>query len=351
MWRLLIVGLAVSAPLSCDPAEEAPPFSEGCTDCIDLRTVVRLDFSSAPTLPSPGGLLAHSPGSGIWTFVDVMVPHEVLVFDSSGAFSRVIGREGTGPGEFEDISAAFFDAADTLWVVSRRGSRIDLYSPELEWTRGMSIMTRISSAVPMSDGRVLAVASAQGRAQLSLILRDGSIEPVLSPTLPPGPPQLFALASDGAERFWVAEPHSYRVWMGALDGDASLLADEPPGWFAEDFSEEIKAEFSGLIDTNGATILSLAFDPETGVIWIVSAVPSSDLEADFLRSVFSEMEAAALKELPAQMVDHVVHGVEAGSGIHHADGRFDYLGLRPGQGLLYEVATDAMVHVLQPFQR
>jgi len=283
--------------------------------------------------------------------VDVVAPDEVLLFDSSGVFSAVVGREGSGPGEFEDISAIFFDAADTLWVVSRRGARIDLFDPELEWARGMPLETRISSAVPMSDGRVLGIASSQGGAQLALITREGAIERVPSPVLPHGPPQLFPLVSDGAERFWVAEPHSYRVWMGTLAGEASLLIDETPGWFVEDYSDEIKTEFSDLIDTEGATILSLSFDPDSGVIWIISGIPSSGLEADFLRSAFSEMDASVLAELPARMIDHVIHGVEVSSGAHYAEGRFDYLGLRPGQNLIYGVTADALVQVVQPFRR
>lgn len=320
----------------------------GCADCVDLEMTAELDFSNAPTLPSAGGLLTRSEVSGAWVFVDRSVPSELLVFDSDGRFSHVVGGEGSGPGEFQRISNALFDSFDTLWVVSRFGRRVDLYDSTYEWVRGMPLESRVMRAVPMADGRVLALTSEGGAPQLSWISRGGVVQPVEHPTLPSVSAELVSLASDGANRFWIAEPHAYRVWQGGVEGEATLLLDGAPAWFGEDFGEEVKEEFGDFLDTGGATIQWLSPGSDGNSVWLLAGVPSSGLEADFLRGVFESQDRGMLEEVPARIIDHVLQRVSTESGESHGQGRFDYISFHPASSILYDVDEEGMVRVLSP---
>lgn len=63
-----------------------------------------------------GGLAIGDGGSG-----------SIRVFDSTGAFTRALGRTGQGPGEFEYLSASWLMTPDTLRIYDSRALRLTTF--------------------------------------------------------------------------------------------------------------------------------------------------------------------------------------------------------------------------------
>lgn len=62
-------------------------------------------------------------------------PMELVWFDSAGAVQLRAGREGAGPGEFEDISRVFLLDGDSVVVADRRLNRLSIFGPDGTFVR------------------------------------------------------------------------------------------------------------------------------------------------------------------------------------------------------------------------
>lgn len=113
------LGFVVSGPLVCQ-TRTVPVRSAS----IDLRIgdqdgeFYELDRISSSVLPLPNG--------------GVLIPQEkegsLREFDAGGKYVRTIGRRGSGPGEFQTISA-LGSFGDTVWVADNLARRITTFSP------------------------------------------------------------------------------------------------------------------------------------------------------------------------------------------------------------------------------
>lgn len=91
-------------------------------------------------------------------------PQESLIrsYDRQGRFLRAIGREGEGPGEFDQLGELGW-RADTLWVQDPGNRRLSFFGPDLRYVRSVSFtsegpMTRDQPNIPgyaLADGSVL----------------------------------------------------------------------------------------------------------------------------------------------------------------------------------------------------
>ena len=55
--------------------------------------------------------------------------HRILVFDSAGTSVRSIGRQGSGPGELQDLIGVKLDRAGNLWAVDNGNARFTVFAP------------------------------------------------------------------------------------------------------------------------------------------------------------------------------------------------------------------------------
>src|SRR5207237_7557082 len=68
----------------------------------------------------------------------------ISVFDRSGKFLRVIGKTGTGPGEFRTPHAIEFDSQERLIVADRHNHRIQILTKDGTFVREYDDFGRIS---------------------------------------------------------------------------------------------------------------------------------------------------------------------------------------------------------------
>lgn len=342
--------------VGCDGPEAADPAPGGGElTHVELRTVIELDLGDAPTLPSPGGLVALDPTSGRAALVDRQVPYEILLFSDNGALTARLGQAGDGPGEFDRIQVLAFDGAGALWVVSRGGSRADVFGPGLELDRTLTLEAPVLGLAPLGGGAFVAVVQGPGGPELVRLGPDGGSESLAAPWGPGAEAPLVAVTTDGEERFWATAPHAFRIFSGSaaagdpFDVELDELALAEPDWFAEAYPAAFQDEFQTMLDTRGATILGLRQEADTGLLWLTAGVPSSSAEAAAVRAAFEGGDPERLEALPAMLIDHVVMALDAETGAPVAEGRFDFLNLPPSGDPPYEIRDGTVVRVLRPY--
>jgi hypothetical protein len=92
-----------------------------------LTPEVRMGQDDGDGQPTFTRVLAILPAANGTVIIADASNREIHTFDSSGAYSHSIGRDGRGPGEFERLSAVGL-LADTLWVIDGRERRTSLFS-------------------------------------------------------------------------------------------------------------------------------------------------------------------------------------------------------------------------------
>lgn len=94
-------------------------------------------------------------GTTGWVFVAQPDYHEVWVIDEAGKRTKIIGRRGRGPGEFESPQAMYWKG-DSLVVWDQRLSRLSLFSEDGGFLRS-SMAPVLSSALGLlgEDGVVM----------------------------------------------------------------------------------------------------------------------------------------------------------------------------------------------------
>ena len=333
--------------LGCDTSDRT---ANGSVADVRLREAAYLDFSAAPTLPSEGGFAAWHEESRRAAFVDRQFPTEILLFSPGGEFERVVGGAGAGPGEFDRIEAFGFDRMGALWAISQGGTRATVHTPDGNLVRTLSLAQPVVKLHPLGEDRFLAVQAGSQGAEVALLFGDGSVE-----ALPPVPAlglgaeaELVAVATDGADRFWIAPPHSFSVWAGTVDGAMAALDLPDAEWFGARYPDAFREEFGEMIDARGATVLALEYDPAADLLWITTGVPVQEPDAPAIREIFASGDATRYAELPAMLIDHVVVGVDPATGTRIAERRFDYRPLSLRSIRQYELAGSEGVSIVVP---
>lgn len=324
------------------------PANPDAVSGVGLKATARLDFEDAPTLPDEGGLLASDRTMELLAFVDRRVPYEVLVFSGDGSMMDRLGESGAGPGEYDRIRAVAFDDSGHLWIISREGTRADVYSPSLELDRSFTLDRPVRRAVSLGDVGLLFVTDGPSGPAVAILRQDGSLESWDLPWVEASDTELVAIATDGERQFWVTVPREFRVFQGSVDGALVEMDLKEPEWFADRYPASFQEEFGAMLDASGATILALEYDDSSELLWVTAGVPSPDVDAAGVRAAFESGDAEALAELPAMLIDHVVVGIDARTGRPVAEERFAYRPVSLASGLQYDIRDHTILEVVQP---
>lgn len=152
------LGLAPAAAGCGPPPDAAPP-----ADDVPRWTLSEeLRYATAADAPLTA-VEALVPGDDGRVYIVDRGSAGVLAFGPDGAYERMLGREGAGPGEFRRVWRVGV-VADTVWAIDSRLDRLSLFSPggaflgstdvlrEIELPEGLRSVTALAR---MDDGSVL----------------------------------------------------------------------------------------------------------------------------------------------------------------------------------------------------
>lgn len=234
---LLLLCTATHAFAACGagdpPATAEGPFTrsadmaEACTECrLDARVVARIGTADG------GGALPHTPNGiardalGRYWLVFHRLP--AMVFETDGTFLQIVGRTGSGPGEFQVPDHAL-RVADSIAIFDARNG-MHVYGPDLAWVRTsatppMQVQDAAAVAWPTTVAtthhqmryvpRALLVDVSGERA----VVRDSLIlgEP-FGPVAPDMESRSYVLATAGDGSVWTTGAGTYRLVRRAPDG-------------------------------------------------------------------------------------------------------------------------------------
>lgn len=307
---------------------------------VVFNEFLTLEFEDAPTLPSEGGLVARDHVNGVIAFVDRRVPYEIIVFSEDGEPLEVLGRRGDGPGEYDQIRSMAYDGSGRLWLISRSGMRADVLTPDREVEHSFTLDRRVVNIRPLGEVPMLAVTEGNEGPALAYLRSDGRLDPLdLGPETHEDS-ELIAITTDGTERFWVTAPHEFKVFQGDVHGNWNELELVEPEWFRTTYSQALREELDGMLDTRGSTILLLEYDRDEDLLWVTSGVPVADVDASRVRQSLESGDPEVMRGLVSLLIDHVVVGVEPEEGSVVADGRFDFRAISWASPWQYEVGAD-----------
>ena len=141
-----------------------------CRKCeIDVRQAVRigtLDGDGA-LVGAPRAIVRNSRGQIIMATEGEA--YRLKVYSPSGAFERVIGRKGKGPGEFNFVTAITL-VADSLYVFDGNNSRLTILAPNFAFVRSHQLQIRVEHAKLLPNGEILANGDIRTRDKVGLPL-------------------------------------------------------------------------------------------------------------------------------------------------------------------------------------
>ena len=205
---------------------------------------------------------------------------QLRFYGADGEFVRSVGREGDGPGEFQQLANSWVTAGDTLVVLDRVVRRLQYFSPEGAFVRTTSIITAPFKAFSLMPPHPQAVVA------------DGRIVVFLAspwtPTagLPERSPLLVAL-----HRFDGGGWDSVRV----VPGEERIIGVNSDGrtqGTSYQFSAYPVAAAAGatMVVADNAHLRVEVFDPDGHLTSVISAsVPEVPVTADVIENLIGHM--------------------------------------------------------------
>ena len=267
----LVTGLAAFALQAPRRVEiSSAPACGGCS--IELTRVATLGQPDDSLLLGPQSLDVATDGGG--RFVAVASTHDrLLVFDSTGALVRSVGRHGQGPGEFTVIQGVRSATGDSVYVAAR-GLPTRVLTPNLEAAR--AIQTRSGLDTPDVFRRAAFLRSgdivAQSDPGTAQVLRgDGSVVRTL--TMPTGTraeactqcERRWFSASAEPGRFWTTVSNRFEIDQFDVQGRHHVRLMRRADWFRP-WREDAPFE-----DPNAR--VGAMRESADGLLWIAVYVP------------------------------------------------------------------------------
>lgn len=274
MQSRLTFGLAIATTALAAqwPREIELRGEPGCSSCrvtlgapVTLQTAGDADVAYAPTS------LARDRRGFIYLL------HEgseagPLVFDSTGRYTRTLGRSGDGPGEYRYANVVIVDAHDSLHVIDTRARRHSVLAPAPSWSyvRGLPAAPHPRVAL-LTDGRLVSSGNGIGAGDQPLHWygSDGIVKGSFGsevPLLPTTPPALFERSLGSSRRgFWAADVLQYRVAYWQEPGSPRLVLRRVVDWFPARAGRQ-----TATADQPPSPEITAVREDAEGLLWVLS---------------------------------------------------------------------------------
>lgn len=280
---VLLVFLAVTAPPGVEAQETARvPFVEPPRHTIEATRITTIGSADGPDLLEYHPVTVAIDSRGRYYLTTALALHEVKVFDSSGRFLRLIGREGEGPGEFGRISNLVVGPRDSLYVLDDGNSRLTVVSrehdmirtaplpfgadyPRVHYLRNDVLLVNANVRTPEVVGLPLHTVTTNGEHLFSF----GSSDPVYRPDFPQILRRRTTLSRDGT--IWSAYPKQYVLERWTLSGRfvERLIVE------AEWFEPYMRTRYP-TPDESGFPNMQSIYEDGAGRIWCAVVVPDEN---------------------------------------------------------------------------
>jgi hypothetical protein len=306
-----------------DVKTSAPVDAARCNEC-DVALVRVATISDAF---DPGALpdyMVHATQDSTGrVYVISRTRDAVLVFDSTGALLRRLGRAGSGPGEFGTIRRVLIGPGDSLFVTDWGVGRVTVYAPDLTFVRVQALVHQPD--LVLSDGSFV-IADQIGAKPfagypLHRSMHDGTIAKSFGADTPQYRPDLRLVttrvpAHAKGGHVWSVAPGRYRIeqW-NAMSGQRTRAIDVKSDWFREvdAWPDDESIRPPAVIET--------LWEDDTGIIWVLLR----DADADWRAPPASNGERRITAEEYERTYDWIVEAIDAETGTVVASKRFRHI--------------------------
>lgn len=195
----------------------------GCRACaIDVVPIWTIGDAADPVL-FRGRPSATTDGRGItYVYVVGATDHEVVIIGKDGRFQGVLGRFGSGPGEFRSVNGLTTLPGDSVLLI-HEGRIATVYSPGGEFVRRFTLHAAPQNRVIVLSHDRLAFSihpGTQPEGPIQLVSGEGELTATIGqPNVTRSITGRRALApGTSGTALWAAEVNNYRIEHVALDG-------------------------------------------------------------------------------------------------------------------------------------
>lgn len=317
----------VSAQINPTTIREDP----ACAGCsVHVERILRFGGTDLPFSISPLARIAQST-RGDYFVGSLMEIGPVARFSTSGDFRELIGRRGSGPGEFQLISGIQRGPADSIIILE--SSRLTIMGHDGGPGRVLRLPGRMSQIWPLENGRFFGVGLVP-RGQvflpaLHVLAPDGALLQSFGPPAAGGGEYLPVAAPAANGSFWVVTKTAdgYRLENWQPSGKRQQIAARKIDWTALERiptprGRRLPAEWKP-----SAAVQAIGTDDE-GRILVSLVVPSStywevtpprgrtsDLDAQY-DAIIEVIDPGATRVLASTRVNtYVLHFLENASAV------------------------------------
>jgi len=304
------------------------PNADTCSTCrIVVRKLVILGDSAGPGILGIDQLWQKDSRGrfyhGAWN-----IGPEIRVFEPNGAFHKLIGRKGTGPGEFEGRTAFFIGRGDTLHAFSPRSGQYSVWTTpdyRVARTARMDVLPRSLLEAPNGDLVIFGLSNTAERIGFPIhrYTRTGKYLSSMGTKDPyAGTTTYFVQRHLSAG----PAPHSFlstHVWNLQIeewtyDGQLLKTFTANPKWFGPLLSEQSRPlPFGSPHIPPPAQITGLRMG-EGGVLWVVVNLPAAKWREAF--TVYGRQSVDGPQPDQLYLWDSMIVAIDlkAGSILKHA---------------------------------
>ena len=216
------------------------PGEPTCAECsVALEPITSLADVGTPA--SFSDYISIMRGAdGQWIVISPIASHQMSVFAPSGAFLRIVGRQGAGPGEYRLALPAGVDERGMLHVLDPLNARYTVLSPDFTpHVETQLAILRVSSTLLLKSGE-LVVNAVQRTPQhaglpLHVLSQRGWVRSFgrgnVSYRSDSEQVLRRVLAPDTGRTFWASHTSAYVIERWSVDGELLAVYSVDAEWF------------------------------------------------------------------------------------------------------------------------